>query len=78
VLRRLNVSLLPRRFGFDPTSVHLRLVLNTVTLRRVRHRVLGVSPISIHSTNAMNSSSIHFSYQKDKRAKPGNIADAVS
>jgi hypothetical protein len=79
VLRRLNVSLSLRRFGFDPKPLHVRLVLNSVTLRRVCHQVFGVSAVSIHSTNAPNSSpSIYFSYQKDKGAKPGNIADAVS
>jgi hypothetical protein len=55
----LNLPL--RRFEFDPTSAHVRLLLNSVTLRRVCLRKLGVSPVSIHSTNALNSLHLYIS-----------------
>ena len=55
------LSLSLRIFGFDPTSIHVRLVLNTVTLRCVCLRVLVVSPVNIHSTNVLNSLYLYIS-----------------
>jgi hypothetical protein len=45
-LRRLVVGLSPRRPGFDPGPVHVKFVVDKVTLGQVLPRVLRFSPVS--------------------------------
>ena len=67
----INVS--SRRPGFDPRPIRVRFVLNGVALWQVFLPVLWFSR-QYHSTNTPHSpSSTCCSYQKDKRAQPGNL-----
>ena len=64
-----------RRPGFGPSSVQVRIVVDNVALRQDFLRALRFSPCQYHSTNALYSSpSTRCLYQKDKRAKPENLA----
>jgi len=53
--RRLDEERLSRRHGFDPISVHVGFVVDTVTLGQVFHRVFRFS--IYYSINAVQSSS---------------------
>jgi hypothetical protein len=46
-LRRVVAALSPRRPGFDPRTVYVRFVVDTVALGRVFLPVLRFSPVSI-------------------------------
>jgi len=72
-----------RRPGFDPGSVHVicLCVVVEVALGKGFSRCKPVFPCQYHSANALYSISYTCcSYQKDKRAKPGNLwkSSAVS
>jgi hypothetical protein len=63
-----------RKPGFDPRSVHMRFVVDKMTLGQVFLQVLRCFPCQYQSTNALLSSSCtSCSYQKDKRAEAGNL-----
>jgi hypothetical protein len=49
-LRRLVAGLSPRRFGFDPGSVHVGFVVDKVALGQVFSPCTSVSPCQYHST----------------------------
>jgi hypothetical protein len=69
------------RPGFDLRSVRVRFVVNKVALGHVFLLSASLFPCQYHSTIApYSSSSTCCSYQKDKRAKPGNLpkSDALS
>ena len=71
--RRLVAGLLPRRPGVDCRPVHVGCVVEKVALGQVPLRVIGVFfSCQYFSTNTPYSSST-CSYQKDKRAKHGNL-----
>jgi len=73
--RRLVTGLLQRRPLFDPMSVCVRFVADWVATAQNFLRLLQPSPVSIIPAVLYNysSSSTCFCYQKDKRAKPGNL-----
>ena len=74
-LWRLVAGLSPRRLGFDPKSIHGIFLVDKVALGLV---FLRVFPCQCHSTSATRlSSSACCSYQRDKRAKSGNLSKAV-
>jgi len=63
---------------FDPRPRNVGFVVDKVALRQIFLPVLPFPPISAIHTNAPHSSSsTGCSYQKDKRAKPGNLQRAV-
>jgi len=67
-------DLSPRGHGFDPTSVHVRYMVDEVSLGQVLYSTISVLPCKHRSANApYTSSSSYNSYQKDERAKPGNL-----
>jgi hypothetical protein len=58
---------------FDPTPIHVRFVVK-VALGQVFSPSTSIYPCQYHSTYSLYSSiSTCCSYQKDKRAKPGNL-----
>jgi hypothetical protein len=72
-LRQLVSGVSPQRPTFDPTRVHVRLAADSVSSQTTLP-VHWVFPRQYHSTNAPRSSlSTYSSYQKEKRAKPGNL-----
>jgi len=67
-------SPLPRRPGFDPGPVHVGFVADKVAPVQVSLPVLRLPPYQYHSTNAPYLSPYwYYFYQKDKRAKGGNL-----
>jgi hypothetical protein len=74
-LRRLLAGLSLQRAGFDPRPFHVRFVVNKVA--GYSHSI-SVFPCQYHSINASySSSSTCCSYQKDERAKPDNLQNAM-
>ena len=69
----LNCVLSPRRAGFDSGLVHVGFVVNKVTLWQVFLLVLRFSSVTIFLAVPHTHSSTCCSYQKDKRAKSGNL-----
>ena len=58
-LRRLVAGLSPRRYGFDPGSVHVVFVVDKVALGQVSPQVLRFSPVNhippvLHYTGKTN------------------------
>ena len=63
-----------RRPSFDTKPVRVRVLVGKVALGHVSLRVLCISPVSITPPiTPYSSSSTCCSYEKDKRAKSGNI-----
>jgi hypothetical protein len=72
--QRSVVNLSTRRQGVSPRSVHVRFVVDKVSMGHVFLPVLGFYPCQYHSTKAPRLFSSRYWYcQKDKRAKTGNL-----
>ena len=72
-LKRLLAGLSPRRTEFDSKPVHVRCGGQSDAGKDFL-RVIRFSPCQYHTTNTPNSSSSAcYSYDKDKRASPGNL-----
>ena len=70
----LNAGLLPQRPGFCIWSVYMRFVVDRVALDKGFSASTLVFLCQYHSIDApYSSSSTRFSYQEDKRAKPGTL-----
>ena len=64
----------PVRPEFDPTSVHVKFVVDKKGTGTGLSPSTSVLPCQYHSTNApYSSSSTCCSYRKDKRAKPRDL-----
>jgi hypothetical protein len=75
-LAMVHAGLSPRKPGFGPVSVRLSYVLDTVILGPVYVQVLPLSfataiPIILHTHFHLST----YSYQTDKRAKPGDLEE---
>jgi hypothetical protein len=68
-LRRLLACLSPRRPGF----LYQVSPCDTAVLGQVFLRIRRFFPCQYHSSNVPYSTPSPFSYQKDKRTKPGNL-----
>jgi hypothetical protein len=68
-LRRLVAGFSSRRPIFDPRPLDVRFVVDKITLVQVFLQVLRFSPVSITPPVLHTFGS----YQKDKRARPGNL-----
>jgi hypothetical protein len=64
---------LPWRPSFDPRLGRMRLVVDKVVGTGVSSNT-SVLPCPYHSVNAPHSSSTRCPYRRDKRTKPGNLA----
>jgi len=71
--RQLVACLSSRRTGFDPRSVHVRLVVDRMALGQVFLRILRFFPCLYHSISAAYSSSFTRCSYQDKESKSGNL-----
>jgi hypothetical protein len=70
----LHARLSPRKTGFCPVPVHSKYVLDTMIMEQVSVRVLPLSDVTtspsiLHIYLYLNT----YSYQTDKRSKPGDL-----
>jgi hypothetical protein len=78
-IRRLVAGLSRRRPGFDPSPVRVKFVVGKVALGKVCFPSTSVFPSQYYSTNVPYPfSSTCCSYQKDKRAEPGNLPNRIA
>jgi hypothetical protein len=71
-LRRLVVGLSSRRHAFDPTSVHVRFVVDKVALRHISVRVIRFCPVSIIPSPHIQLQ-LHVALKEGGTLKPGNL-----
>lgn len=70
--RRLVAGLSSRSHAFDPTSVHVRFVVDEVTLGHISVRVVRFCPVSIIPAHHIQLH-LHVVRKGGRTLKPGNL-----